>query len=67
MGPYHPPGSSPIQRHEERGVVAGVATTILEVVEQNLEGLTMHVPDVTADEIPRHYQCRTVGVSASIG
>jgi hypothetical protein len=39
----------------------------LEVVEQNLEGLTMHVPDTIVDELPRHYQCHTVDVSASIG
>jgi phage tail protein X len=26
----------------------------------------MNVPDATIDDIPRHYQCHTVGVSASI-
>ena len=39
----------------------------LEAIEQNLEGLTMNIPDATVDELPRHYQCHTVGVSASIG
>jgi hypothetical protein len=67
VGPYRPLISSPIQRHEERGDVAGVATADLEAIEQNLEGLTMHVLDATVDELPRHYQRRTVGVSTSIG
>jgi hypothetical protein len=67
VGPYRPPGSSPIQRRGERGVVAGVAVMDLEAIEQNLEGLTMNVPDATVDELPRHYQRHTVGVSASIG
>jgi hypothetical protein len=39
----------------------------LEAIEQNLEGLTMHVPDTTVDEILRHYQRHTVVISASIG
>jgi hypothetical protein len=39
----------------------------LEVIEKNLEGLTMNIHDVMVDELPRHYQCHTVGVSASIG
>jgi hypothetical protein len=67
VAPYHPLGSSPIQRQGERSVVAGVASTDLEVIEQNLEGLTMNILDATVDEIPRHYQYHTVGVSASIG
>jgi hypothetical protein len=52
VGPYHPPGSSPIQRRGERGVVAGVVVVDLEAIEQNLEGLTMNVPDATIDDIP---------------
>jgi hypothetical protein len=27
----------------------------------------MNIPDAFIDDIPRHYQCHTVGVSASIG
>jgi hypothetical protein len=27
----------------------------------------MDIPDITVDELPRHYQCHTVGVSTSIG
>jgi hypothetical protein len=59
-------GSYPIQRHCERGVVAGVVVIDLEAIKQNLEGLTMHVPDATVDELHRHYQCHIVGVSTSI-
>jgi hypothetical protein len=56
VGPYHPPGSSPIHRQGERGVVARAVVTDLEVIEHNLEGLTMNVPDATVDELPRNYQ-----------
>jgi hypothetical protein len=27
----------------------------------------MDIPDITIDELPRRYQCHTVGVSTSIG
>ena len=66
MGHYRPLGSSPIHRQGERGVVAGVAVADLEVIEQNLEGLIMHVPDAIVDELHGHYQRHTMGVSASI-
>jgi hypothetical protein len=36
------------------------------VVEQNLEGLTADIPDMTLEEVPRRDQCHTVGVSASM-
>jgi hypothetical protein len=55
VAPYRPPRSSPIQRHGERGVVAGVAIANLEVIEKNLEGLIVNIPDVMVDELPRHY------------
>jgi hypothetical protein len=67
VGPYIPPGSSPIQRRGERGVIAGVAVADYETIEQNLEGLTMNILDASIDDVLRHYQCHTVGVSASIG
>jgi hypothetical protein len=67
VAPYCPPGSSPIHRKGERDVVAGVVIVYLKEIEQNLEGLTMNIPDATMDELPRHYQRHTVGVSASIG
>jgi hypothetical protein len=67
VGPYRLPVSSPIQKGRERGVIVGVVVTDLEVVEHNLEGLTMHVPDTIVDDLPRHYQHHTVGISASIG
>jgi hypothetical protein len=66
VGPYRPPGSSPIQRRGDRGVVAGVAAAEFETIEKNLEGLTMNIPNTSIDDIPRHYQCHTVGVSAFI-
>jgi hypothetical protein len=37
-----------------------------EEVEHNLEGLTTDVPDIAIGEIPRRYQCHTMGVSKSI-
>ena len=36
-----------------------------QVVEQNLEGLTADIPDMTLEEVPRHDQCHTIGVSTS--
>jgi hypothetical protein len=38
-----------------------------QVVEQNLEGLTTDILDMTLEEIPRCDQCHTVGVSTSMG
>jgi hypothetical protein len=37
-----------------------------QVVEQNLEGLTTYIPDMTMEEVPRHNQHHTVGVSGSM-
>jgi hypothetical protein len=67
VGPYHPLGSSPIQRRGEISVIAGVVVVDLKAIKQNLEGLTINVLDATIYDIPRHYQRHTVGVSASIG
>jgi hypothetical protein len=67
VGPYRPPGTSPIQR---RGEVAATAPQYVEdyqVVEQNLEGLTADIPDMTLEEVPRRDQRHTVGVSAAMG
>jgi hypothetical protein len=36
------------------------------VVEQNLEGLTADIPDMTLEEVPRRDHRHTVGVSASM-
>jgi hypothetical protein len=36
------------------------------VVEQNLEGLTTDIPFMTLEEVPRHDQCHTVGVSTAM-
>ena len=35
-------------------------------VERNLEGLTTSIPNMAIREIPRRYQCHTVGVFESI-
>jgi hypothetical protein len=35
-------------------------------MEQNLEGLTIDIPDMTLEEVPRRDQCHTVGVSATM-
>jgi hypothetical protein len=35
-------------------------------VEQNLEGLTTDIPDMTLEEVPRHDQRHTVGVSVDM-
>ena len=32
-------------------------------LEENLQRLTVGIPDVTTDDLPRHYQCHTDGVS----
>jgi hypothetical protein len=37
------------------------------VVKQNLEGLTVDIPDMTLEEIPRPDQRHTVGVSTAMG
>ena len=66
VGPHRPPGSSPIQRRGERVEVAGLATADYEAIEQKLEGMMMDVLDASIDDILRHYQHHTVGMSASI-
>jgi hypothetical protein len=45
----------------------GVAAKDLKEIEHNLEGLTIDIPDITVDDLPRHYQRHNVGVSSSIG
>jgi hypothetical protein len=67
--PFQPPGSSPIQRRGEIGAVVGrgMDTEDLKEIKQNLEGLTMNIPDITMDELSQCYNRRTVGVSTSIG
>jgi hypothetical protein len=38
-----------------------------QVVEQNLEGLTIDILDIPLGEVPRRHQCHTIGVLESIG
>jgi hypothetical protein len=47
-------------------VVAGWDVEDYEAVEQNLEGLTADIPDISIGEILRRYQRHTVGVSGSL-
>ena len=35
----------------------------VEYLEENLQCLTVGIPYMTTDEVPRRYQCHTVGVS----
>jgi hypothetical protein len=66
VGPYRPLGTSPIHRRGEAAPVARWDAEDYEVVEQNLEGLTVDIPNMAIVEIPRCYQCHTMGVSESI-
>ena len=34
----------------------------LEYLEENLQHLTLGIPDMTTDEVPRHYQRHTISV-----
>jgi hypothetical protein len=65
VGPYRPPGTSPIQRRGEVAAAPQYAEDY-QVVEQNLEGLTADIPDMTLEEVPRRDQRHTVGVSAAM-
>jgi hypothetical protein len=69
VAPFQPPGSYPIQRCRDIGTVVGrgMAAEDIEEIEQNLEGLTTNIHDITVDEFPRCYQRHIVGVSTSIG
>jgi hypothetical protein len=44
-------------------VVAGWDVDDYEAMEQNLEGLTAGIPDMSIEEVPRCYQRHTVGMS----
>ena len=66
VGPYRPPGTSPIQRQGEVAPVARWDVEDYEAVEQNLEGLTADIPDIAIGEILRHYQHHTLGLSVSL-
>ena len=55
VGPYRPPGTSPIQRWGEAAPVARWDAEDYEVVEKNSEGLTVDVPDIAIGEIPSRY------------
>jgi hypothetical protein len=65
VGPYRPPSTSPIQW---RGEVATVSQydEDYQVVEQNLEGLTVDIPNMSLEEVPRRDQRHTIGVLGSM-
>jgi hypothetical protein len=67
VGPYRPPGTSPIQRRGEAAAVVPQYAEDYQVVEQNLEGLTTDIPDMNLEEVPRRDQRHTVGVSTTMG
>ena len=67
VGPYQPPGTSPIQLRGEVVPVPQWDVEDYQAVEQNLEGLTVDIPDMPLGEVPRRYQHHTVGLSESIG
>jgi hypothetical protein len=66
VGPHRPLGTSPIQRQGEVAEVEGWDVVDYKAIDQNLEGLTIDVLDISIDEISRHYQCHTMGVSSSL-
>jgi hypothetical protein len=66
VGPYRPPGTSPIQCQGEV-VPTPQYDENYQVVEQNLEGLTAYIPDMPLGEVPRRDQHHTIGVSESMG
>ena len=47
-------------------MVAGWDVSDYEVVEHNLKGLIADIPDISINEISRHYQRHTVGVFGSL-
>jgi hypothetical protein len=67
VGPYRPPGTSPIQRRREVALVPQRDAEDYQIVEQHLEGLTVDIRDMPLGEVPQRYQRHTVGVSNSIG
>ena len=47
-------------------MVAGWDIKDYEAMEQKLEGLMADIPDMLIEEVPRRYQCHTIGVSDSL-
>ena len=47
-------------------MVVGWDSNDYEGMEQNLEGLATDIPDMSIEEVSRHYQCHTVGMSNSL-
>jgi hypothetical protein len=46
--------------------VAGWDAEDYDVIEKNLEGLMTNIPNISIEEILRHYQRHVVGVSGSL-
>jgi hypothetical protein len=66
VGPFWTPSTSPIQRRGEVAVVAGWDLDDYEEIEQNLEGLTTGIPDMSIDEVSRCFQRHTVCVAGPL-
>ena len=66
VGPFCPVGMLPIARRvstRDMMVYRSKDEEDLGDLEENLQNLTLGIPDVATDMIPRHYQRHTVGVS----
>ena len=66
VGPFRPPGTSPVQRRWEATVVAGWDVDDYKAIEQNLEGLTAGILDMSIDEVLRHFQHHNVGMAGPL-
>ena len=66
IGPSRLVGMSPTTRRvgtRDMMVYCSEAEEELGDVEENLQHLTVGIPNVATDKVPRHYQHHTVGVS----
>ena len=66
IGPVCPTGMSPISRRagtREMVDYSSEPNEELGYLEENLQRLNIGIPDVTTDDLPRHYQCQMEGVS----
>ena len=65
IGPVRLVGMSPIEK--QKGVIDMMAYRSKEDDElgdmnENLQRFSVGIPDVTTDDLPKHYQCHTTGV-----
>ena len=65
-GPARPIGVSVLKRRGSHPIHE-VEVEGIHDVEENLQGLTMGIPDIALDEVPYYLQRHMVGVPESIG